>query len=107
MVRDATYVRCQAKNEDNEIISSESGPLFKYWGGANDGGDGYFPKDFFPYQGKKAQPDYESPVVAVQVVGLEEGAMYKIQCRLFGASFFDNDKGKEGFIQFTLQNGSD
>jgi len=107
MVRDATYVRCQAKNEDNEVIDSTSKQLFKYWGGANDGGDGYFPSSFFPYLGKQAQKDYESPIVAVQVVGLEEGEMYKVQCRVFGASFFDNDKGKEGFIQFTIQNGSD
>jgi len=107
MVRDATYVRCQAKNEDNEVIDSSSTQLFKYWGGANDGGDGYFHPSFFPYQGKQAQKGYESPIVAVQVVGLEEGEMYKVQCRVFGASFFDNDKGKEGFIQFTIQNGSD
>jgi len=107
MVRDATYVRCQAKNEDNEVIDSTSTQLFKYWGGANDGGDGYFHPSFFPYQGKQAQKGYESPIVAVQVVGLEEGEMYKVQCRVFGASFFDNDKGKEGFIQFTIQNGSD
>ena len=71
MVRDATYVRCQAKNEDNEVIDSTSTQLFKYWGGANDGGDGYFPSSFFPYLGKQAQKDYESPIVAVQVVGLE------------------------------------
>ena len=71
MVRDATYVRCQAKNEDNEVIDSSSTQLFKYWGGANDGGDGYFHPSFFPYQGKQAQKGYESPIVAVQVVGLE------------------------------------
>lgn len=68
MVKDATYVRCEAKNaETGDVVSG----AFKYFGGDANGGDGYFPADFFPYQGKKAQPTYESPIVAAQVVGLE------------------------------------
>lgn len=68
MVKDATYVRCEAKNaESGDYVDG----AFKYFGGDANGGDGYFPADFFPYLGKKAQKTYESPIVAVQVVGLE------------------------------------
>ena len=68
MVKDATYVRCEAKDaESGEFVDG----AFKYFGGDANGGDGYFPSSFFPYLGKQSQPDYESPIVAVQVVGLE------------------------------------
>lgn len=107
MVRDATYVRCQAKNEDNEIIDSESTQLFKYWGGANDGGDGYFPKSFFPYLGKQTQPDYESPVVAVQVVGLEAAKRFKIECNAFAKNIIVDSKANLGSIKFEYQNGGE
>jgi len=106
MVRDATYVRCQAKNEDNEIISTEDAPLFKYWGGSSDGGDGYFTKDFFPYLGKKSQPDYESPIVAVQVVGLEQKKRIKVECNAFAKNIIVDSKANLGSIKFEYKNGS-
>ena len=43
MVRDATYVRCQAKDSDNAIVNDFK---FKYFGGDNNGGDGYFEKKY-------------------------------------------------------------
>jgi hypothetical protein len=90
------------KNEDNEIIGSESTQLFKYWGGANDGGDGYFPKSFFPYLGKQTQPDYESPVVAVQVVGLEAAKRFKIECNAFAKNIIVDSKANLGSIKFEV-----
>jgi hypothetical protein len=106
MVRDATYVRCQAKDENNEIISSEDGALFQYFGGATDGGDGYFPADFFPYKGKKADGDnFESPVVAVKVVGLEEGKLYKVECQAHARNIIIDAKANLGSIKFEVQNG--
>ena len=63
MVKDATYVRCEAKDTE----SGDKTYPFTYFGGDNNGGDGYFPAEYFPYTGKKAQPTYESPIVAVQV----------------------------------------
>merc|ERR1712193_313514 len=88
MVRDATYVRCQAKNEDNEVIDSESKQLFKY-------------------QGKMAQPDYESPIVAVQVVGLEPAKRYKIECNAFAKNIIVDSKANLGSIKFEYQNGGE
>jgi len=107
MVRDATYVRCQAKNEDNEVIDSTDKQLFKYFGGDENGGDGYFPSSFFPYAGKVAQPDYESPVVAVQVVGLEPAQRFKIECNAFAKNIIVDSKANLGSIKFEYQNGGE
>ena len=68
MVKDATYVRCEAKDSESGDFAENA---FKYFGGDANGGDGYFPAEFFPYKGKMNQPKYESPIVAVQVDGLE------------------------------------
>jgi len=111
MVRDATYVRCQAKDSDNAIVNDFK---FKYFGGDNSGGDGYFEKKFFPYKGKKAQAKYQSPIVAVQLMGangdgLEEEKLYKIKCQAFGANFIGRDqKRKDGFAEasFMIKNDS-
>lgn len=97
MVLDATYVRCMAKNENNEQMEGE---LFRYYGGDANGGDGYFGKEFFPYKGKHIHPNYESPIVAVQIVGLEKGETYKIRCAAFGANFLHDGKHREGEITF-------
>jgi len=94
---DATYIRCMAKTEDNEQIEGE---IFKYFGGDANGGDGYIPKEFFPYKGKYIQPAYESPIVAVQIVGLGKGQAYKVRCAAYGASFLHDGKHREGEIIF-------
>ena len=94
---DATYIRCMAKTEDNEEIEGE---IFKYYGGDANGGDGYISKEFFPYKGKYAQPAYESPIVAVQIVGLGKGQAYKVRCAAYGASFLHDGKHREGEITF-------
>jgi len=97
MVIDATYIRCMAKTEDNEQIEGE---IFKYYGGDANGGDGYISKEFFPYKGKYIQPAYESPIVAVQIVGLGKGQAYKVRCAAYGASFLHDGKHREGEITF-------
>merc|ERR1712168_1559018 len=99
MVKGATYVRCEAKDsESGEFVDAP----FKYFGGDANGGDGYFPADFFPYKGKKAQPKYESPIVAVQVTNLEADNDYSITCRAFGADFVHDDR-KEAQAKFHLK----
>lgn len=97
MELDATYIRCMAKTEDNVEIEGE---IFKYYGGDANGGDGYIPKEFFPYKGKYIQPAYESPIVAVQIVGLGKGQAYKVRCAAYGASFLHDGKHREGEITF-------
>ena len=42
---------------------------FQYFGGETN--DGYLDNAYFPYQGKKLQPNYQSPIVAVKVNGLK------------------------------------
>lgn len=69
MVRDATYIRCNSKYIGDKEEGAQPDPLtFTYMGGAPS--DGFVESKFFPYQGKSAQPDYQSPMVAVKVGGL-------------------------------------
>jgi len=102
MVRDATYVRCQAKDMNNDNAIVEGG--FKYFGGGLDG-EGYFEPKFFPYTGKNSvnMESYESPVVAVKIDLEQIDGPYKIECRAFGASFVHDDR-KEGQITLFFQN---
>jgi len=98
MVKDATYVRCEAKD-------TETGDLtypFTYFGGDSNSGDGYFAADYFPYLGKKAQNTYESPIVAVQVGDLEANTDYKVTCQAFGANFVHDDR-KEAETRFYIK----
>ena len=69
MVEDAVYMRCKSKYiGDKEADAAPSDLTFTYFGG---NGDGYVEKKFFPYGGKAAQPNYQSPIVALKVNGLE------------------------------------
>jgi len=104
MVKGATYVRCEAKDsESGEFVDAP----FKYFGGDANGGDGYFPADFFPYKGKKAQPKYESPIVAVQVTNLEAGKQYKVACDAFAKNIVVDRKAGLGSVKFEFQKGGD
>lgn len=104
MVKDATYVRCEAKNaESGDYVDG----AFKYFGGDANGGDGYFPADFFPYLGKKAQKTYESPIVAVQVVGLEAGVNYRIACDAHAKNIVVDRKAGLGSVKFEYQAGGE
>jgi len=93
MVKDATYIRCEAKDEDGNVIDSP----FTYFGGDNNGGDGYFPADYFPYKGKVDQETYESPIVAVQISdSLEDDEEYRITCQAFAGNIIRNKERKIG-----------
>lgn len=98
MVKDATYVRCEAKDTD----SGDKTYPFTYFGGDNNGGDGYFPAEYFPYTGKKAQPTYESPIVAVQVGDLAAGTTYKISCDAFAKNIVVDRKAGLGSVKFEI-----
>jgi len=100
MVKDATYVRCEAKDSESGDFAENA---FKYFGGDANGGDGYFPAEFFPYKGKVIQPTYESPIVAVQVDGLEAGTLYKVTCDAFAKNIVVDRKAGLGSIKFEYQ----
>jgi len=104
MVKDATYIRCEAKDDEGNVIDSP----FTYFGGDNNGGDGYFPAEFFPYKGKVDQGSYESPIVAVQISdSLEDNSEYKITCQAFAGNIFQNKERKIGSeAKFHLKRGN-
>lgn len=61
MKADHVYIRCAELSNDSE--DNQANPLaFEYYGA-----DGSLPKEFYPYQGKKLQPDYDAPYMAVKV----------------------------------------
>ena len=64
MEKDAVYVRCESKEVDSGDMDTVS---FKYFGGT----DGNLESKYYPFTGKKAQPNYEQPIVAVRINGLK------------------------------------
>jgi len=110
MVKDGTYVRCEAKyiGEEGNGKSGED-ITFEYFGGDSNGGDGFISKEYFPYSGKAAQPNYQSPMVAVKVKGLKENKSekYRIKCSAFAKNIVIDTRDNLGYIQFEMQYGGD
>lgn len=104
MVRDATYIRCNSKYIGDKEDGDQPDPLtFTYMGGAPS--DGFVESKFFPYQGKSAQPDYQSPMVAVKVGGLTDGEKYRVKCHAFAKNIVIDDRDNLGSIRFEIQHG--
>lgn len=104
MERDAVYIRCDGNYNGPEEGAPEKKTLsFKYFGGKNN--DGYLESKYFPYKGKVTQPNYQSPVVAVQVNGLEDAKKYKVRCHAFARNIVIDDRDSLGSIFFEIQHG--
>lgn len=104
MQKDAVYIRCDSvyigDKETEEMTNSKL--TFDYFGGSPN--DGYIPKDgFFPYEGKKAQPNYQSPIVAVKVKGLTDGEKYRVWCQAHAKNIIIDKRDNLGHIQFEIQ----
>jgi sodium/potassium-transporting ATPase subunit beta len=101
MVEDAVYMRCKSKyigdKEDDDVPTALT---FTYFGG---NGDGYVEKKFFPYGGKAAQPNYQSPIVALKVNGLEDGDKHRVTCQAHAANIVVDTRDGLGHIQFEIQ----
>jgi len=108
MERDAVYMRCKSKfigEELTEEQQKEKALTFDYYGGANN--DGYVSKEFFPYGGKVAQPNYQSPIVAVKVKGLKEGEKHRITCQAHAKNIVIDSRDNLGHIAFEMQHKGD
>lgn len=105
MVKDAVYMRCNAKYIGEEKPEGEEAPKleFDYFGGDTDGGDGFVTRDFFPYAGKAAQPNYQSPIAAVKVKGLADGDKHRIRCHAFARNIVIDNRDNLGSISFEIQ----
>ena len=77
MAENAVYIRCNGTGasaweviDDKKTVTKVEDTIsFEYFGGETN--DGYLDQKYFPFGGKKNQPDYQSPIVAVKVNGLQ------------------------------------
>ncbi|KAK2519460.1 Atp4b [Columba guinea] len=67
--------------------------------------NGTFNLHYFPYYGKKAQPSYSNPLVAVKFLNITRNVEVKIVCKIIGAGItFDNVHDPyEGKVEFKLK----
>jgi len=99
MEKDAVYIRCESK----EVDSTEKNTVnFSYSGGT----DGNLESKFYPFEGKKAQPKYQQPIVAVKVGDLKPGVNTRIYCRAFAKNIPIDDRDNLGSITFEITAGS-
>jgi len=99
MIRNGVYIRCKdigTRKEDSPALLS-----FDYFGGK----DGNLDEKYYPYQGKALQPDYQSPIVAVKILGLKDGHKYRVRCHAFAQNIVINDRDNLGSISFEVQHG--
>ncbi|XP_069493230.1 potassium-transporting ATPase subunit beta [Ambystoma mexicanum] len=89
----APYVNCTSKNSD------DLGRVEYYPKGGN------FSFDYFPYYGKKAQPNYTNPLVAVKFVNVKPNTKIPVVCKVVGTKIStDNPHDPyEGKVEFTLE----
>jgi len=106
MQRNAVYVRCNEKYIGDKEGEAKPAKLeYEYFGGETN--DGYVDSKFFPYGGKVAQPDYQSPIIAVKVQGLTSGEKYRVKCHAFAKNIVIDDRDNLGSIQFEIQHGGE
>ncbi|KAJ1117620.1 hypothetical protein NDU88_005817 [Pleurodeles waltl] len=89
----APYVNCTSKN------SAALGQVKYFPNGGN------FSFDYFPYYGKKAQPNYTNPLVAVKFVDVQRNVKIPVVCKIVGTKIStDNPHDPyEGKVEFTLE----
>ncbi|KAM6225977.1 potassium-transporting ATPase subunit beta-like [Porphyrio hochstetteri] len=67
--------------------------------------NGTFNLHYFPYYGKKSQPSYSNPLVAVKFLNITRNVELRIVCKIIGAGItFDNVHDPyEGKVEFKLK----
>ncbi|XP_031469643.1 potassium-transporting ATPase subunit beta [Phasianus colchicus] len=90
-----------APRVDCTYVGDESRPLEVEYYPVN----GTFNLHYFPYYGKKAQPTYSNPLVAVKFLNITKNVEVKIVCKIIGAGItFDNIHDPyEGKVEFKLK----
>ncbi|XP_041321681.1 potassium-transporting ATPase subunit beta [Pyrgilauda ruficollis] len=66
--------------------------------------NGTFNLHYFPYYGKKAQPSYSNPLVAVKFLNITRNVELRIVCKIIGAGItFNVHDPYEGKVEFKLK----
>lgn len=69
----------------------------------------YYPEDngmpftYYPYYGLNMQPDYRSPLVAVQFMNVKRNVEVRVRCKAYALNIVDSKRMSSGYFTFTLQ----
>ncbi|XP_039271281.2 sodium/potassium-transporting ATPase subunit beta-1-like isoform X1 [Styela clava] len=58
---------------------------------------------YFPYAGKKRQPAYINPIVAVQFTNVTKNVDITIKCKVYALNIRDNKEMGEGYFKFDMR----
>ncbi|XP_075053813.1 potassium-transporting ATPase subunit beta [Mixophyes fleayi] len=89
----APYLQCTSKNEDDLGYVEYFPP------------NGTFGLQYFPYYGKKAQPNYTNPLVAVKFNGVKKNKEIEVVCKVIGHKITNENPHDpyEGKVTFKLK----
>ncbi|EMP32073.1 Potassium-transporting ATPase subunit beta [Chelonia mydas] len=67
--------------------------------------NGTFNLHYFPYYGKKAQPNYSNPLVAVKFLNITRNAEVTVVCRVIGTGITSDNPHDpyEGKVEFKMR----
>lgn len=99
MEKNAVYIRCESKEVDS---GNTENVQFSYFGGT----DGNLESKYYPFTGKKNQPKYQQPIVAVKLGGLTPGVNTRIYCRAFAKNIPIDDRDNLGSVTFDIIAGT-
>ncbi|XP_072789370.1 potassium-transporting ATPase subunit beta isoform X2 [Taeniopygia guttata] len=89
----APRVNCTYVDEESLPLEADYYPV-----------NGTFSLHYFPYYGKKAQPSYSNPLVAVKFLNITRNVEVKIVCKVIGAGITYNVHDPyEGKVEFKLK----
>jgi len=94
------YVSCYGmKEEDRMNLNGETAQVSANTKYSPEG----LPFGFYPYHGKKHQPNYLSPVVGVQFTKVTKNVLISVGCKVYARNIDEDEKLESGYFNFKLQ----
>lgn len=93
------YTACYGStSEDEEKLNQGDRTNTRYYPEQNG-----LPFVYFPYKGKKRQPSYLNPVVAVQFTNVTKDVDIDVKCKAYALNIRDSKQMAEGYFDFVLK----